>query len=1040
MTPPKTIAAAAFLCVCLLFTKAKGQITSPYNFKFKNYTTQNGLVHNFTKKCRKDGKGFLWIITQNGLSRFDGANFKNFQNKQGDSTSLPYNDIFDIAIDKYDKVWLAYGKGLCVFDQKTQVFTVIRSALNTEAVSLVYDTAHNTIWYNTYKGMFKVDAQHLNVAASSQQADYIQRPYATCIDSKGQVWTGIERLGYYVYNTNNNTYRYYNCDCWPRSFDEDNEGNMWISTWESGLQLFDNKDGKNTNATYEMQHEGLKYATIYQNMVQSAPLTGNNILWMLTHTNGLALFDKTQRKFIKEIKYDAATKSGLLSNFSTSMYVDREGIIWICSWRGLSKINKQEQQFQSAEIPALETNYYNLLSGIVDDPYDPNICWMAVHGSGIAKYNKATHQIVQRYFFSSKSTKVDEMYNWRWVSSIHKDFKNRLWLPTYGGAICIDKGNVSKVPANWDITKNYTFDGKVLDDGNFWTFTRNGLAKLNTDTKQYTFYKNKPDTAVADVLANHIYDAVFINPTTLLCGTADGLHSFDVTTHAFKKINIKFSNTASDKWKRFMTLQKINNKVYCGTESGLLEYDLETQEALVKGKEQEIFKLELSSLIKDPLNKLWIYTLHGLFRYDPAKDEFKKFTSLDGIYDNSSDPVQMFAYNNDFYIGYRMAYTKFNPAEVDINNNKVKPFITELRINNQPQKIFMDSFATATLHLDYRQNNIVFDFTGIDYTTSERISFAHKLEGFDKDWVYDGTRRTATYANLSGDRYIFKVKACNSSGTWNNETAMFRLYIHPPFWQTWWFKILMALLFIGTVVLIAVNRVKAIRKKEEEKTSVNKMMAELEMRALRSQMNPHFIFNSLNSIQKYIWDNKQEDASEYLTKFSKLMRIILNNSMHKLVTLEEELVSLQLYLELEHRRCNNKFDYAIHVGNNIMPNQVLVPPMLMQPYIENAIWHGLLQKEGRGKLAISIQQPSMQMLTCMIEDDGIGRKKAEELKNRKENKAVSYGMQITQQRLSIAETDGRIGKVMIDDLMDDGIACGTRITLEIPIETFQKIG
>lgn len=1039
MTAFKTITLTSFLIFWLLFTKADGQIASNYNFKFKNYTTQNGLVHNFTKKCRKDSKGFLWIITQNGLSRFDGVNFKNFQNSIGDNTSLPYNDIADIAIDKNDNIWLAYTKGLCIYNTKKQIFEVIKAKFSTQAISLVYDEKKELIWYNTNTGLFNINTNNFQVNATSQQINYHQRPYSTCLDHKGQVWSAIEREGYYVYNTSTNTYSYYSPNTWPRNFDEDNDGNMWMSTWQGGLQLLHNYNGSDKEV-FDIFYKNKYDSSIIQNITQSYTLTGKDILWVLTHTDGIALFDKKEKKFVKQIKYDPTTKSGLLSNFSTSIYADKDGIVWVCSWRGLSKINKQEQQFQSAELPMLETTYYNLLAGIIDDPYNNNICWLAVHGSGIVKYDKIENKIIERYFFNSSTTKADDVYNWRWVNSIHADAKKRLWLASYGGAICIDKGKVNKIPAKWDIEKNVHFDGRILDDGNFWIFTKKGIAKLNTDTKQYTFYKNIKDTSQKEIAANRIYTALFINSSTLLCGTADGLYTLNITTNTSKKIPTALSDTLDGKWKKFMTLQKINDKVYCGTESGLVEYDLLSQKFTVKGKEQEIFKLEICSLTKDALNNLWIYTLHGLFRYDPLKNQFKKFTALDGIYDNSTDPVQMFTYNKNIYIGYRMAYTKFNPEEVDVNNNLVQPYITDIKINNQSQKIYIDSFSNATLNLHYQQNNLVFDYTGIDYTTSERISFAHKLEGFDKDWVYDGYKRTATYSNLSGDKYIFKVKSCNSSGIWNNKIAVFNFSIHPPFWQTWWFKILMALAFISTVILIAVERIKLIRKKEEEKTAVNKMLAELEMRALRSQMNPHFIFNSLNSIQKYIWDNKQEDASEYLTKFSKLIRIILNNSMHKLVTLEDELISLQLYLELEHRRCNNKFDYIINIDKAISPNSVLVPPMLMQPYIENAIWHGLLQKENRGKLSIDIHQLNKKTLICVIEDDGIGRKKAEIIKSRKDNKSVSFGMQITQQRLSVADVDGSIGHVKIDDLETNGEATGTRITLEIPIETFQKIG
>jgi len=1039
MLPKPVLFISLLIILCLLTPIVNAQISSPYTFKFKNYTTQNGLVHDFTRKCCKDSKGFLWIITQNGLSRFDGVNFKNFRNNPKDSTSLPYNDILDIAIDENDRIWLAYGSGLCYYDQRKQGFVVIRSAFSTGSFSLVYNEKKKAVWYNTYKGLFKINTGNLAITATSQQPAYKGEPYVTFADSKGLIWTGIRRWGYYVYNTANNTCKYYDNNYWPRGFYEDDEGKIWISTWGSGFQLFDGKDGSGVNKTYSLQPKQYLGAAIYQGAAQSIPLTGKNIIWVLTHTRGLGLFDKQQRKFVKWITYDPAKKSNLLNNFSNYIYTDKDGVIWICSWRGLSKINKQEQQFQSAELPALDGDAYNLIAGIKDDPFNNKISWLAVNGSGVAKYDKQQEKIVQWYYHDYAFDKNDIYYDWRWTKAMYQDAKKRLWLPTDGGLIKIENGSVDTVSLRLRGAQIFLQAGKmILANDDFWIFTSEGIVKFNTNNHQYKFYLNQPGIGAHKLLPANLFDGAFINNGQLLCAGWNGLYLLDTVTGTFKDIpvNIKGNNSLKD----FMVVEKINNKVYIGGAFGLLEYNTDLQKFSIKGAEQEIFKLENNSLRKDSLNKLWIYTLHGLFRYDPDKDEFKKFTSPDGIYNSSSDPVQLFDYNKNMYIGYRMAYTKFNPLEIDINTNRVKPFVVDMKIDNRPGNVLLDSFAQKQLNLTYKQNNIVFEFTGIDYTNSEYITFEHMLEGFDKAWIADGTKRTATYQNLGGGPYVFKVRATNSHGIKTGDIAQVRFYIHPPFWQTWWFKILCVLAFVVAVILIALYRIKKIVHVEKEKTAVNKMIAELEMKALRSQMNPHFIFNSINSIQKYIWENKQEDASEYLTKFSKLVRIILDNSMKKLVTLEDEMISLQLYLELEHRRCNNKFDYYVNI-NNAIGGSILVPPMLMQPYIENAIWHGLLQKEGRGKLIIDISTAGPKTIVCTIEDDGIGRKTAGEIKKEKRNNNVSYGMQITQQRLSMTEIDGQAGKVIIEDLYTPGgKAAGTRIILEIPIETFEKIG
>ncbi len=218
----------------------------------------------------------------------------------------------------------------------------------------------------------------------------------------------------------------------------------------------------------------------------------------------------------------------------------------------------------------------------------------------------------------------------------------------------------------------------------------------------------------------------------------------------------------------------------------------------------------------------------------------------------------------------------------------------------------------------------------------------------------------------------------------------------------------------------------------EKNTEISKGMAELETKALRSQMNPHFIFNSLNSIQKYIWENRKEDASEYLTKFARLIRLVLENSLHHSVKLTEELDALRLYIEMEHRRNNQKFDYSISVNNNVDAEAVYISPLLLQPYVENAIWHGLSEKEGRGKLSVNIERKG-DALMCTIDDTGVGRKRSAETKANKIHKS-SLGMNISAQRIERLQKDtGLIAAVDIADKYTEGNAAGTTVTLTLPL-------
>lgn len=242
-------------------------------------------------------------------------------------------------------------------------------------------------------------------------------------------------------------------------------------------------------------------------------------------------------------------------------------------------------------------------------------------------------------------------------------------------------------------------------------------------------------------------------------------------------------------------------------------------------------------------------------------------------------------------------------------------------------------------------------------------------------------------------------------------------------------KTLLITLILGLIFVFGV--VYYIRQLRS-KTVLQNLKATLEMKALRSQMNPHFIFNSLNSIQKYIWENRQEDASEYLTKFARLIRLVLENSLHESVTLTDELASLRLYVEMEHRRNNQKFDYQISVSEDVDTEATLIPPLLLQPYIENAIWHGLSQKDGHGQLDIVIEKTA-ENLICRVEDNGIGRKRSAEIKVEGTNKK-SLAMNISSQRIEWLKTDSHAkSSVEIIDKSEGTEATGTIVLLTLPL-------
>jgi LytS/YehU family sensor histidine kinase len=327
----------------------------------------------------------------------------------------------------------------------------------------------------------------------------------------------------------------------------------------------------------------------------------------------------------------------------------------------------------------------------------------------------------------------------------------------------------------------------------------------------------------------------------------------------------------------------------------------------------------------------------------------------------------------------------------------------------------------------------------------EKNQHAYKLVGVDKEWVHSGTRRYASYPGLSPGRYMFRVKGANNDGIWNEQGASLYFIIHPPFYLTWWFKTLGALITFGLLYSGFRYRVGQIRKEEaqktefhrieeEQKTQFNKKLSQMEMQALQAQMNPHFIFNSLNSINCFILENETEAASDYLSKFSRLIRLILPNSNSSTVSLKNELEALGLYLAMEALRFEGKFTFTIQVDPLVDQDYLQIAPLLIQPYVENAIWHGLMHKAGAGRIHIHLQMDK-EVLVCMIEDDGIGRSKAAQLKSKSATRSKSMGMQITSHRLELINyLYGKKSTVEIVDLVDmAGIPGGTRVVLRIPV-------
>ena len=633
---------------------------------------------------------------------------------------------------------------------------------------------------------------------------------------------------------------------------------------------------------------------------------------------------------------------------------------------------------------------------------------------GLALYNRNTNTIEMLF----KGPEPSRHYN-----SILTDAHQNIWLIHVAG---IDRFLPSR--GIWPVHESKShvlFSGKFDSNGLLWTGTGDGLLCFNgaTNKAQY-FSASFNGTPVENASFPFPFFAKDVCPDegnrVWIASTKYGLFCFDKSTQRFTAYR-QPSSTAYDTRNRCSGILPGNNgRLWISTLSGLTSFDTATKTFANYAHAQG---LQSSYVYAIESNKEGLIAARGNSGVFLFNTETKKFT-------NHPVPIQMSTallqqqvscINGEFFVGFQGGFSIYTGLQ-QLPLAMPPVFITGFFVNNQRQQV------ADSLHFDYPQNNLQLNYAAVTYAQPAPIRYAYRLN--DSSWTDAGTGRSVSYTGLPPGNYTFTVQAINADGQQRGTPAVLHFIIHPPFWKTLWFRLSLLIFLMAGFAFAFTYRIKQIKKREAQKTAANKAVAELEMKALRSQMNPHFIFNSLNSIQKYIWEARQEDAAEYLTKFARLIRFILENSAHKLVPLQKEMDALKLYLELEHRRSNQKFDYSISVDEGMNIEDIMLPPLLLQPYIENAIWHGLNPMKTRGELTITIQ-PKETTIVCTIGDNGIGRQASQQ------NKVAQHtpmGLNISLQRVQLMQEESGIdAAVFVTDKNVDGRPLGTTVEIILPL-------
>jgi hypothetical protein len=422
-----------------------------------------------------------------------------------------------------------------------------------------------------------------------------------------------------------------------------------------------------------------------------------------------------------------------------------------------------------------------------------------------------------------------------------------------------------------------------------------------------------------------------------------------------------------------------------------------------------------TQLSTGPHGDMWISHTEGFTRINPRTFDLTNYGKWAGL-----GSIYSFTFHKDTLIanGADGVYIGALPV-LDSMSSVPQPYLSSVLLYGQTIK----NWQGRPHEFHHTENFFEFELSAFNHLFPANIEYAYRLNKHDP-WHQPTRNSVVNFPHLAPDDYDLWLRARFPGGAWSPPMRATSFTVNKPYWQTFWFIGAVVLLVSTTIFAIFRYRIYMLKKK----AALEKKVQDLEMRALRVQMNPHFMFNALNSVRYFILKEDRHKASDYLTHFSKLLRKILYASRQNLITLEDELKSLELYLEFEKARFDDKFDYDIQVQQEVNTTSVQLQPLIVQPFVENAIWHGLMKKEGKGKLQISVSMNGSHLLIS-VEDNGIGRIAAEQQKAKAHK---SFGMEITRQRLQLFKnrTNKDVGYT-VEDLYENGQPAGTRVNIKL---------
>ena len=958
------------------------------------FTTRDGLPHNTITSLYQDKTGFLWVGTSIGLCRYDGIDFMRI--------SIP--------------------GGCC--DRWSQL------------VQSMYEDSAGTLWFGTRSGeIISLDAHRRNWQIHGKST--IVSDFIDCFfqDHKGKLWFGTVAglIGYYDYGSSEVSW-VKNVQFNLKGLYLDRQDRLWLSSHSqvvllnsrSMSSLIVPRDLRALSAMY-MDQSGqlLIYSKDSCKTYDIDPGLNDTKEFIWFSGRYVFTYSRPEKTYNR---YLAFKESG--DYLITDVVRDRTGLIWLATDIGLIKIDPARYRF----------NVYSTEEGVI--PLDNNyIRALSVSGDKVWLGFKNGPVTALRYCPGQRV--LCEKQNYR-VLDQSGSARDRVTINTVctrknGEVWCGGLEGLFKLQEEKKAFENHMLqdeDGLKFAAEEVWTLAEDPKGRLwvGGRTIGLWYINDLGESRKVEIGGEGNVSVWKIYPSfdgSLWIGASTGLYRvMEVDGQEFRVIPVK----SLDKRNIWDIGTDGNGRYYiASTDRGFSIYNEKTKKVTHYGMEEGLPSNSVSAVQVDSSGIVWLSSDNGLSRLDIRTGAITNFYEEDGLVSNDFNfSVSSQSTSGELFFGTKNGLLTFFPFKIpSVSTSQARVVITSFQTDGEEM---LDSlYYTGKLNLDHNHNNVRFRFSLLDYGHPFKNSYRYRLEPFDKSWKKtDGRSPVAMYTNLTPDDYTFIVEGSVDGMNWQSDQGRFSFSIQPAFWQQLWFTPVLfgsvLMLFLGGFYLRFRYNLNAERRKNE----IDKKMAALELSALQAQMNPHFIFNAVNSVQHFMLKGDLLAANDYLTRFAKLMRFFLEASINKKVRLNEELEMLSLYLSLESLRFDACFDFKIICPPSVNAQLVKIPAMLIQPYVENAIYHGLSPMKAGGQLTVEIVTGEGQLI-FVIDDNGIGREKARKLRNTLNQERRSRAMQLMEERMEVYNLSGEeTVKIEIIDKKDPlGKSLGTKVIIKI---------